>query len=126
MAVDLKLNTQKSIYKPIQVEVDKTVYTCKRLTPEVMTEHYKFEMESAAISKEGNPVKLDELVQKHLCFLFPNLKKETLRQLENDEIRRFMNHVIGKMMNRQITGAKSEIETALKNTKGSGAKDSKK
>jgi hypothetical protein len=128
----LKFSTQKSVFSEIVFEIDKVLFVCRKLIPEVMITHYEYEMNLKKMGEKGDPYKVQELIVKHLLYLFPEVKEETLIQLEDDEIRMIMNQVvISQMLNRQLiniteTVKKAVRKSAVKNGRRPGKKGSQK
>lgn len=111
----LKFSTKESIFSPIEFDVDGIVFVCRRLIPEVMVKQYKYEMDLGEMGKKEDPEGIQKLIIDHLVYLFPDLKKEILLRLENDEVRMIMNKVVvAQMMNRQMRIVKETVKKALK------------
>ena len=110
----LEFSTKKSLFSEISFKIDGVKYVCRRLIQSVMDKQYLYEIALKDLGDDSTPGKISELYNAHLLYLFPDLKKETLLQLEDDEIRMIMNQiVVAKMMNRKMKVAKDTVKKAL-------------
>jgi len=110
----IKFSTTKSLFSEIQFEIDGKLYVCRRLVPKVMQEQYKYEMSLKELGEKSDPEGIAELYVNHLLYLFPDLKKDILIKLEDDEIRMIMNQiVVAQMMNRKVKVAKDTVKKAM-------------
>jgi len=125
----IKFSTTKSLFSEIQFDIDGKLYTCRRLTQPVMEKQYEYEIALKDLGEDSTPGKIAELYNNHLLYLFPDLKKEILIKLEDDEIRMIMNQiVVAKMMNRKVVVAKDTVKKAMedKDTAKNGERPGKK
>lgn len=74
----LKIDTKKSLYKPIEIEIDGRVYKLERIDPEVIKKFGKIQKEIMI----GN----FENVTAQMNVLFPDMPKKTISKLDIRDI----------------------------------------
>lgn len=104
----LVLHTTKSLYRPLEIEVDNKAYCCRKLTKDVIDKIFKFSQKA----KEGDVNAPYE--QAHFAFGVP---MKTLYELHIKEVGDINNKIIEAIVN--PTKAEPEEE---KNVKGPGDK----
>jgi len=104
----LVLNTTKSLYKPLEVEIDGKTYYCQKLTKSAIDKIFKF----SKTATEGDISAPYE--QAHFAF---NIPMKILYELDIAEIGDINNKIIDAMLH--PTKTESEAE---KNVKGPGDK----
>lgn len=113
MSNKLVLSTQKSIYKPIEIEIDGKTYRSKKLTKQVLEKAFTFEEKG----REGDLNAPYE--QAHFIF---NIPLNILHKLDANEVGAINKMVLESLYNPE----KVEPESVEKNVKGPGEKDSEK
>ncbi len=101
----LKFQTAKSIYKPLEIEIDEKVYCCKKLTKDFLKEFLSFEQKAL----EGDL----EAPYKQANFAF-GIPLKILYQLDGPEIRDINQVVLGAILNPEKADASDEKDPNLK------------
>jgi len=108
MSKKLILNTTKSLYKPLEIEIDGKTYYCQKLTNATINKIFKYS--KTAVEGDINA----PYEQAHFTF---NIPMKVLYELDITEVRDINNEIIDAMLH--PTKIESDAE---KNVKGPGDK----
>lgn len=114
----LKLDTQKSLYPDIWIEVTlisgkKEKFVCRKLVRSVMRKHYEWETNLGEASKAGDAQKVDDLIFEHLCYMF-SIQEKILELFEMDELHALMNKLVLAIARRKVERTQEILADAKK------------
>ena len=97
-----KVSTKKSLFKPIEIEIDEKVYKIDMITPEVLDQVEKYDKDAAT----GNTT----AVTKQLEIIF-GIPQKITRKLDVRDLEKMMNFVSERIFNPELgKGGKEKKE----------------